>query len=190
MITSSSVFTTFSVLALLMLTLFSLKMSQLKSIPNFNSLANHTKSFHCFTFILFVRFVVQPLKVFHKTTSTAFLAFLLLSPEMLVSFSSLCSARPPATKNLLPECQHREAQIIPVSKFSIGFLRKISLLCAIFKSSLDVPPTAPASGIEVLPSMGHEQCLSCSLLLCTKYRQLEEESMPCPSLALLELSSK
>lgn len=88
LIASSSVSTTFSVLALLVLTLSSLKMSQLKLIPCFNSLANHTKSFYCFTFILFVKVVVQPFKSFHKTIPIAFPAYLLLSSRLPIFLSS------------------------------------------------------------------------------------------------------
>lgn len=101
LIASASVSVTFSVLALLMLTLSSLKMSQLKLIPCFSSLANHTKSFHCFIFILFVEFMVQPFESFPKTTPKAFppflqtahFTFLFMVPPSPVS--TQCNRKPP-----------------------------------------------------------------------------------------------
>lgn len=160
-----------------MLTLSSLKMSQLKSILSFCSLANHTKSFHCFTLILFARFVVQPLKSYHKTTSMAFPTFLLLSYEMTLFFFLFMvppSPRPPATQTLLPEFHQSKVQIIPLSKFFIGLRhsQKISLVFVTFKSSFNVPPTTPASGVEVF--VAFNETWAVTLLLCSP---LHKQSM-------------
>lgn len=161
---------TFSVLAILVLTLSSLKMSQLKSISCFNSLANHTKSLHCFTFILFVKFMVQPFESFHKTTPMGFHAYLLLSSRLCFPlpfhgglFSHL---RTLATQNILPQCHHRDPQTIPIFQFSIGLshFHEIRLVYAIFKTSFHLSPT-PASGAEVLPSVRHMQQLYCFIAL-------------------------
>lgn len=71
-----------------MFTLPSLKMSQLKLIPRFSSPKKHTKSFHFFTFILFVKFMAQSFKIFHKATLLGLPARLLLFSRFPVSLSS------------------------------------------------------------------------------------------------------
>lgn len=118
-------------------------MSQLKLIPCFSCPKKHTKSFHFFTFILFVKFMAQSFKIFHKTALWAFLFLSFFTPDS--PFLLLHEGFPVWHRISFHSATNNKLQILSVFKFStdVSHFQRIRPIDTIFRSFLGLPLTLP-----------------------------------------------